>query len=337
MTVLGLDIGGANLKASDSAGNCTQRPFAVWKAPARLAEELRLLTASFSGITQFAVTMTAELADCYRTKEEGVRHIIAAVESIAGGMPVRIWSVHGRFMESQNAGAPEDLLAASNWHALATWLAARFDSEDALLVDIGTTTTDIIPFGKSKVYAAGQTDFQRLVKGELVYTGIRRTPLCAVANSVIIEQQQWPLAAELFATTRDVYLILRDLAEDSSDCDTANGRPSTRDEAWDRLVRQLCCDRTEISLPVAIQIAQDLARQQEQQIEAALNQALASTPIGYDCRTIVISGSGQFLARRVIANSKQLDGARILDISELLKPATPEVACAYAAARLAGR
>jgi probable H4MPT-linked C1 transfer pathway protein len=213
----------------------------------------------------------------------------------------------------------------------------QFDSEDALLIDIGTTTTDIIPFGKSKVYATGQTDFQRLVAGELVYTGIRRTPLCAVANSVIVGQQSCSLAAELFATTHDVYLLLGDLAEDLADFDTANGRPATREDAWDRLVRQLCCDRTEFSLPEAIQIAQDLALQQEQQISDALKLALASTPIGYDCQTVVISGSGRFLVRRVIGRSEMLRGLRILDISELLKPATAEVACAYAAAQLAER
>ncbi|MDB5387283.1 MAG: Hydantoinase/oxoprolinase [Planctomycetaceae bacterium] len=336
MAVLGLDIGGANLKAADCLGNWAQRPFAIWKSPASLAAELRALIEPFSGIDHVAVTMTAELADCYRTKEEGVRQIVSAVQSVAGATLVSVWSTRGTLMASTAVQFNDLFLTASNWHALATWLAAKhFESQDALLIDIGTTTTDIIPLGQSRVYATGRTDFQRLVAGELVYTGIRRTPLCAVTQAVRLNEQSCPLAAELFATIQDVYLLLGDFPEDPHDCDTANGRAATRDEAWDRLVRQLCCDRTEISLPDAVKIAQDIARQQERQIGTALELALRSTPIGYDCQMVVVSGSGRFLAQRVIANNDALRSVKVLDISELLYPAVPEVACAYAVAQLA--
>lgn len=335
MTVLGLDIGGANLKASDTQGNSTQRPFAIWKSPDRLADELHELIAPFSGITRFAVTMTAELADCYQTKAEGVRRILKAVQSVAGKTEVWAWSTSGQLIESQAVEDTDPSFAASNWHALATWLSRQFESQDVLLIDIGTTTTDIIPLGKSQVYARGRSDFQRLVAGELVYTGIRRTPLCAVAHAVQVDQSSCPLSAELFATTHDVYLLLGDLPEVLDDCDTANGRPATRDQAWDRLVRQLCCDRTEISLSETLHIARNIAHQQEQQIGAAVKQVLESAPPGFDCQTIILSGSGRFLAQRVINQIQMLRHLPVLDISKFVTPALPEVACAYAVAQLA--
>jgi probable H4MPT-linked C1 transfer pathway protein len=169
----------------------------------------------------------------------------------------------------------------------------------------------------------------------MLYTGIRRTPLCAVARTVEIGQKKCPLAAEFFATIQDVYLLLDELPEDVTNCDTANGRPATRDEAWDRLVRQVCCDRTEISQSEALQIARNFAEQQEQQIGEALNAVLRTTPIGYDCQTVIVSGSGRFLAQKVLAKNSALSSVKVLDISEILKPAAPEAACAYAAAQLA--
>ena len=72
-------------------------------------------------------------------------------------------------------------VASANWHATAA-LAARHH-EDALLVDVGTTTTDLIPIKDGTVAARGATDAERLTEGELLYTGVVRTPVMAVAHS----------------------------------------------------------------------------------------------------------------------------------------------------------
>ena len=55
---------------------------------------------------------------------------------------------------------------------------------DALFVDIGTTTTDIIPIVGGVVVACGRTDPERLASGELLYTGAVRTPVEAIAQHV---------------------------------------------------------------------------------------------------------------------------------------------------------
>jgi len=67
---LGLDIGGANLKAASSAGEAKTTPFEIWRAPRanchpRFARADRWLP---RGADVLAVTMTAELADCFATK-----------------------------------------------------------------------------------------------------------------------------------------------------------------------------------------------------------------------------------------------------------------------------
>jgi len=91
MIALGLDIGGANLKGATSSGMATTVSFEIWRAPHELTTRLRSLIARFPASDVLAITMTAELADCFATKAEGVAAIVAAVRDAAGGVPVVIW------------------------------------------------------------------------------------------------------------------------------------------------------------------------------------------------------------------------------------------------------
>ena len=137
MSILGLDIGGANIKAADEAGRTVSRSFAIWKYPERLTDELASILREFPQAERVAVTMTAELADCFATKSEGVRFILDAVEArvartlrvrshphseSAGYIePVSAWTTGGRFVSASAAASQPMLVAAANWHALATW------------------------------------------------------------------------------------------------------------------------------------------------------------------------------------------------------------------------
>src|SRR3569623_3205120 len=85
MTVLGLDIGGANLKAATADKRAISAPFALWKQPDRLPAALAELVGQFPDAEELAVTMTGELRDCYETKRQGVNSILAAVEFAAKG------------------------------------------------------------------------------------------------------------------------------------------------------------------------------------------------------------------------------------------------------------
>lgn len=331
MTVLGFDIGGANLKAASSDGRCASRPFAIWKTPDALADELRTLERLIPGADEIVVTMTAELADCYATKAEGVARILAAVQDVAGARQVHVWLTSGKFVTPSEATTQPLAAAASNWHALATW-AARWATDDpALLIDIGTTTTDLIPIDAGHPSTRGLTDATRMMAGELVYTGVRRTPLCAVAPSVPFQGTLCPLAAEWFATTLDVYLWLGDIPEEASDTETANGRPATKLAAHDRLARQLCCDRSELGEAAATGIAQYLADRQREQISAALENVLRDRE---PRRTVIVSGSGSFLGRQIATQHPQLKSAKIIELAEELSGDVATAACAYAIAIL---
>ena len=331
--MVGLDIGGANLKAADCAGLAVTRPFAIWKTPERLSTEVERLLGSFAKPEAIALTMTAELADCFRTKREGVEAVLDAVERAAGSIPVLVWQTTGRFVAPREAREAPLLTAAANWYALATFAGRLASRGPSLLIDVGTTTTDLIPLADGVPIPVGHTDSERLQSGELVYTGIRRTPLCALVPSVLFRSHDCPLAAELFATTLDVYLALGMVPEDPADTETANGRPATIAAAHDRLARSICCDATEFSADDMRVMAQSAAAAQRRQIARGILAVIASQQAVPS--RLLISGSGSFLAEQTVAEIPALAAAEQIRLADEFGPAIAEAACAFALARLA--
>lgn len=336
--IIGLDIGGANLKAAHSDGECRSRPFPLWKSPEHLAAEVTSLVGDWLPSAGLAVTMTGELADCFATKAEGVDQILSAVEQAAGNTPIAVWQTVGEFVDVSTAREFWQLTAAANWHALATFVGRVTPAGVGLLIDVGSTTTDIIPLQDGLPGPTGRTDSERLISGELVYSGVRRTPVCAVAYSVPIERElagngYSQLAAELFATTQDVYLLQGDIAENQEDLDTANGRPATIADAHDRLARQLCCDRSEVSLDEAKSIADFLANVQRQRISGSIDRVLSAQ--GSPCGAVIVSGQGSFLANRILDNHARLSDIPRHSLREMFSAEASTAACAFALARLA--
>lgn len=331
-TTLGLDVGGANLKAAAADGRAASVPFALWKHPDRLPPELAaLIRHRFSDAGEFAVTMTGELCDCYETKRQGVNAILDAVEAVAGVRPVRVWSTDGEFVSVEAARAAHLKVAAANWHALATFAGRFAPTHGGLLVDIGSTTTDLIPLHHGVPHTAGATDFDRLVTRELIYAGVRRTPVCAVAQDGV--------AAELFATTQDVFTVLGLVPEDPADRGTADGRSATFEYSVARLARMVGADAETGDDPLdrVVRFAAHVHDRLLGRLAAAAGDVYYADADAPELRTVIVSGAGEFLARRVA--ERAFGGApveRVVSLHAELGPAASASAPAYALAVLAG-
>ncbi len=295
MKWLGLDIGGANLKAADGAGWARSVPFAMWREPQNLTAELEALIASAPQADQLAVTMTGELCDCFRDKAEGVQHILSAVDQAAGDREVSVYQVDGRFVSTAAAGTRPLLAAASNWHALAAFAGRYAAKGTAILIDVGSTTTDIIPLVDGRVAARGSTDLERLACGELLYRGVKRTPVCALCQTLPWNGQASPVAAEVFATTADAYVLLGSIEEEPEAGWTADGKPLTKCHASQRLARQLCADASELGTDAIDEIARAVSDKQLAELTQAIRSATALMPATPSI--FITSGSGEFLAQ----------------------------------------
>jgi (4-(4-[2-(gamma-L-glutamylamino)ethyl]phenoxymethyl)furan-2-yl)methanamine synthase len=327
-TILGLDIGGANLKAATPDKRAVSVPFALWKQPDKLPAALAELVAQFPDAEELAVTMTGELCDCFETKRDGVNAIIKAVRFASSARPIRVWCTDGAFLNSEEAKQHHLKVAAANWHALATY-AGRFVPEyGAVLLDIGSTTTDIVPLVFGTPVTQGKTDSERLAFGELVYAGVRRTPICAVYHNRV--------CAELFATTQDVYVALGLIPEAPDDCNTADSRPLTRINSLARLARMLGGDRELLSDDAVIDFAKRVHRSLVEEIGCGLRNACVIRGELVDLKTVIISGAGEFLAKEVITRvPREVTLDRIISLNDELGPEVSACAPAYAVAVLA--
>jgi probable H4MPT-linked C1 transfer pathway protein len=323
--VLGLDIGGANLKAAHTSGTARSHPFALWKSPAALPEQLRQLLRDWPPYDALAVTMTGELCDCFVSKREGVCAILDSVGAVAGDVPVRVWRNDGRLVDIAVARADPLPVAAANWLALATF-AGRFTPRGpALLIDIGSTTTDMVPLLDGRPVPRGRTDSERLRLGELAYTGVIRTPLCAILGT--------RGAAEFFATTRDVFLMLGDLPEDPCDCDTADGRPATRAAAEARIARMIGADLETSTAEEREKLVQFALLRQVTHIAGCIETVARQLPRLPE--TIILSGVGEFLAQIALSEQKTVQPCPVVWLSRTVGAEVSKAACAYALAVLA--
>lgn len=267
---LGLDVGGANLKYAVAEDRREPRlvtsgllPFELWRDPAalpgrlrevdrRVREAQRRLRGAGSDASGpaasdppgVALTLTAELADCFPGRASGVRRIVHAVTSTWPAATCRVWGSDGGWREPDRARAAPMEAAAANWLAPATWLARR--GRDVLLGDLGSTTTDLVPVRSGRAGTAARTDLERLRAGELVYTGLLRTPVCALVGEVELTSGPVPLAAEVFAVSADVHLWLGSLTPEEYRCEPPDGGARTREGAGRRLARMLCSDQEEL-------------------------------------------------------------------------------------------
>jgi (4-(4-[2-(gamma-L-glutamylamino)ethyl]phenoxymethyl)furan-2-yl)methanamine synthase len=331
--ILGWDVGGANIKMArldaDRASPPTivERALPLWREAHRLAAVLAELAASAGPAPAMAVTMTAELADCFATKREGVGFVIRAFEKAFPSSALFIYGVDGRFRSTEQVRLWPHDVAAANWMATATLVARA--APDALLIDVGSTTTDIIPIAGGRVAADGRNDPARLRTGELVYTGCLRTPVCAIVRSVPLHGARCRVAAELFAIAADVYRWLGPIAEADYTCDTPDGRGRSEAESGARLARMVCADREMVTAADITAIADHVARTQTRQIAHGIRQVVRRLG-GSRPAAAVVAGSGAFLARA----AAETTGLPARDLSDQLGAAAARAAPAAAVAWL---
>jgi probable H4MPT-linked C1 transfer pathway protein len=296
--ILGWDVGGANIKAAridgQSEPRVVERPLALWRELQRLPAVLAETADSLGATPTMAVTMTAELADCFSTKREGVASVLDAFDAAFPGVQPWVYGTDGAFRSAAVARRQPFRVAAANWMAGAAVVARCYPH--ALFVDVGSTTADIIPIVDGRVAAKGRTDPARLRSGELIYTGTQRTPICAIVRTVPWRGYRCRVAAEHFAIAADAHLWLGNIEASDYTCETPDGRGRTRPESGARLARMVCADLEMLREPGITAIATHVADAQVRQITRGIRQVM--TRLGSDApRLAIVAGQGVFIAR----------------------------------------
>jgi hypothetical protein len=261
----------------------------------------------------------------FRLKRDGVTFVLDAICSVFGPDRVSVYGVDGSFLTPDEARRQPLVVAAANWSATARLVARA--RRDVILLDIGTTTTDIIPIRDGQEMALGRTDPARLASGELVYTGALRSPAESLATHVPFRGTRAGVSAEGFALAGDVHLWRGNLAPCDYTVPTPDGRPATREFAGERLARVVCADREMLDENDISMIANALAEAQVARVADALWRVALRHPT---LRTAVVTGLGAFIgaaaARRV--------GLDVVPLADALGAAASRSAPATAVALL---
>ncbi len=330
--LLAFDIGGANLKVADGQGWTASVGFPLWRRwrelPAALAE---LVTRRRPD--RVVATMTGEICDCYPSRAAGVTHIVESlIEATRGFDPAPgVYLTDGRIVPTTEAVTAWRLAAASNWHALARLAAAVAPDHASFLLDIGSTTTDIVPLDRGRVMATAHDDAGRMLAGELVYTGMERTSVAAIVQRLPHRGLRRPVASELFAESRDAWLTLGCLPESPVASDTADGGPATVEAARVRLARTMLLDPSDFTAADATLAATAIATRQARLVARAMRQVAAR--FGRRPETIVLTGHGNPLAARALATTGW--SVNLLPLADVVGPAAARSAPAFALAGIA--
>ncbi len=315
----GWDIGGAHLKIARLDHNgvlCALDQFAtpLWQGIDRLADPVaRAVNSLPSGDCVHTLTMTGELADCFPGRQDGVTQLVDYIAARLGrSNPIYVYAgSKGLITPDRLQGCHADV-ASANWHATATYVAKYLGS--GILVDLGTTTTDIIPFHEQQVCSRGYTDQERLRTGELVYTGITRTPVMAVLERLPYKNVWQSIAAEYFASMADVYRITGDLDERFDLIPAADGGEKTRYHSIKRLARMLGAEYDETdALQPWLDVAHHIAEKQFEKIDLAFNKVTdrVGNSVG---KNIVAAGAGRFIVNKLALKNDY----ELVDFEDLL-------------------
>jgi hypothetical protein len=335
---LGWDVGGVNTKAvalytdsRDAVDSYEARSvyFPIWQHSLselpQLLAKVRDYLCKGKSPHSVGVTMTAELSDAYQTKREGVTHILDSVEEAFPETGVWVVDVDANLVTLSEARKKPLRVAAANWAASA-WMVGRY-VRDCFLVDAGSTTTDIIPIVDGKPKTTGKTDTQRLISGELVYTGALRTTIPAIVSSIPVWGKNCRVSSEKFSLSADVHLILNNISEEEYSCETADGRGKTIEYSLARLARVVCADTDMLRRNEIYEIAQYIYKCQLSQIKEALIQVAAKNTA---IKRVVVTGIGRnFLAGKAATEAGFRD---IIDLGQIIGEKGADVSPAYAMA-----
>jgi len=313
--LMGWDIGGAHVKVAFHDGasivEVQQLACPLWKGVHELQKCIKTIQ-KHAEYEQYnhVVTMTGELVDHFDNREKGVLAIINEISNSLASNKVLYYAGKEGFLDSKTAIAEHAKVASANWLASASYAATK--RKDALFVDIGSTTTDIVNIHDKEVHYFGYSDAERLIAKELVYFGVVRTPVFAICKSALVRGQQVPVINEYFSNSADVYRLTEDLSDHADISETLDGRDKSLLASATRLARMFANDAKEKELDIWRNIAKQIRDAQLQIIKDACRHQCLKKNVSLDT-PIIGAGVGRFLVKDI---AQQL-GREYIDFDQL--------------------
>ncbi len=302
LKVLGLDVGGVHIKHSlVRVGKKTRFkasetiPFEIFRDKDQLPALLEKIR-NKHGPDCVSLTMTGELSDVFRNRRQGVRWIAKTVHEAMANLEIRIMDVDGRLVSYHEAMYAPERVASANWAATLGWMCKGV--KDGIVLDVGSTTTDILPIRNHKPCVMGKSDFGRLKNGELLYTGCLRTNASFVVPMVRLGGKRVATCPEHFAIIGDAHLFLGELKPKQYTTPTPDGRGKTKSAAAARLARLVLSEPDELGFEQVESIARQVVDAQVDNIAKAVKR-MAGRFAAPDRIPVILIGPGRLYLDRL--------------------------------------
>jgi len=337
---IGWDIGGAHLKMAhvNTAGaivQVEQHATPLWQGLDTLQSKLKeIKTRLPEDNTAHAMTTTGELADLFQDRQQGVEALLNGFCQVFGGEHLLVYAGSTGFIRASEVSRQYQQVASANWHATAEYVARQI--EEGILIDIGSSTTDLVPFKANRLCHRGYTDQQRLRYDELLYTGIIRTPLMAVVDRLPFAGEWQSVAAEQFATMADIYRITGELDESSDLMPTADGGGKAILDSVRRVARMLGSDVQDPKWIIPYRnLARYIAEEQLHRINQSLSGVISAHP-GLSAPHLVGAGAGRKLVAKLADrnNYQYTDFAQMIRVKDNQQARAADCATAVSVAQL---
>ena len=307
--VLGWDIGGAHVKAcllrDGRVVEVAQWACPLWQGIEHLERVLHLAHTRWPqlGRAVHAVTMTGEMTDLFEHREDGVRRIAAILTNAlapTASDALRFFAGEARWCRPAEVAAHWEQIASANWLATASHAAQCI--AEGVLIDIGSTTTDLIAFRAGRVLGGSRSDAQRLATGELVYHGVVRTPLCALGPRIAWRGGELNVMNEFFATAADVYRLTGELDHAHDLHPSADNAPKDLPATRRRLARMIGLDARDAAPDDWLAFAHTWRAKQVDELAGQLRRVIAAHGLS-EAAVALGAGCGDFLVADLLAQA----------------------------------
>ncbi len=334
--VTGFDIGGAHLKVarieSGRVVNAITIATPLWQGVDKLRSALDKTQPLYADADLTVFTMTGELADVFPSREAGVASLLSEIEQRISSDEKLIYAGRSGFVTMAQARTLGADVASANWNATSALVAKL--AGNGLFVDMGSTTTDLIAIRDGAVANRGYSDAERLLTGELVYTGFTRTFLFSVASSAPVRGRLTPLMNEYFASMADVHRIMGVLDEQDDKHPAADGKEKTVSASCARLARIVGRDAADLDHSGWLSVARWFSEQQLRMVHDAAFRVAGNVATQ---APVIGAGTGRWQIKRLAQRLERdfIDFADIISTDEAVRDDASSAAPAVAVALLA--
>ena len=301
---LGIDIGGAHIKI---VGLDKQKKiilvkyikFYFWKNKAKLFKFFDFINSISTPHTKIGITLTAELCDIFETRIDGFKKIYNECKRLKNK-----FFFYTSSKEVFTVKSNTKKIISMNWHATGKFISKNLSN--AVIVDFGSTTTDIICIKNKIIKNLSFDDFSRLKNNELIYTGLTRTPIFGIMNELSLNGINYPVIPEFFSSMSDVYRINKSLDKILDIDDTADNTEKNLNQSFIRVARNFGFDFDKSNKELLKKISRKLINCQMNKIAVSLDKLIIKFNMSKKV-PIVLCGIGNKVLRNFLKSKNILE------------------------------